>query len=320
MQRILVKIVLFFSITLIVLSCGSGKKAQNSKLSGELSLSGAFALYPLAIKWAHDFQRLYPGVRIDVSAGGAGKGMTDVLAGIVDLGMVSREIYPIEKAKGAFAFPVAIDAIIPIFNSDNPLAEEILKRGITSDDANKIWSTCEYKTLGDLLAIENKTPIRSYTRSDACGAANTWASWFGKSQEDLEGLAVFGDPGIASSIQKDHLSFGYNSIGYIYNASTGKPYKGLLVLPIDINGNGKIDKDEKFYETKNDLIQAISSGKYPSPPARELYFVSKGMPKSKLVREFIKYVLTEGQKENLSAGYINVSKERINKSLSIIEL
>ena len=47
-------------------------------------MSGAFALYPLANKWAEEFQKIHPDVRFNISAGGAGKGMADALARAVD--------------------------------------------------------------------------------------------------------------------------------------------------------------------------------------------------------------------------------------------
>jgi phosphate transport system substrate-binding protein len=83
-------------------------------------------------------------------------------------------------------------------------------------------------------------------------------------------------------------------------------------VPVDLNNNGKIDSDEDFYTSMNDLIAAIASGKYPSPPARELYFVMKGNPKNnKVVTDFIRWVLSDGQKYINEAGYITLSKERI---------
>lgn len=36
--------------------------------------------------------------------------------------------------------------------------------------------------------------------------------------------------------------------------------------------------DENFYSVKVQLVKAIADGKYPSPPARDLYLVSKGVP------------------------------------------
>src|SRR5664279_1791858 len=88
---------------IIVLSGCKGKKtSSNGKLEGTISISGAFALYPLAVKWADEFKKIHPGVKIDISAGGAGKGMTDVLSGMVDLGMLSREVNKAETSKGAW--------------------------------------------------------------------------------------------------------------------------------------------------------------------------------------------------------------------------
>ena len=62
----------------------------------------------------------------------------------------------------------------------------------------------------------------------------------------------------------------------------------------------------------NDLINAIASGKYPSPPSRDLFFVMKGSPKNnKVLTDFIRWVLTDGQKFVNEAGYISLPKERM---------
>jgi phosphate transport system substrate-binding protein len=291
-------------------------QAQKKELSGEISLSGAFALYPLAVKWADEFKKLHPKVKIDVSAGGAGKGITDALAKVVDLGMVSRDIYPEELNKGAWAVAVAKDAVVPTVNAKNPKIKELLAKGLTQDAAKKIFITGEYKTWGDVLGTGSNIPIHLYTRSDACGAAETWAKYFGKKQEDLLGTAVFGDPGLASAVQKDQLGFGYNNISYAYDLRTKKPNPGIIVLPIDVNNNGRIDNAEQFYATSAQLISAIALNKYPSPPARDLYLVSNGKPKNPVVIAFLKYILTEGQKYNVPNGYITLPKSKLNAGIA----
>ncbi|MDR1584424.1 MAG: PstS family phosphate ABC transporter substrate-binding protein [Prevotellaceae bacterium] len=296
-------------------SCGAKQRATKGGLQGEISISGAFALYPLAVKWADEFQNLHPGVRIDISAGGAGKGMTDVLANVVDLGMVSREIYPPEIEKGAIAFAVAKDAVVATINAQNPDLKDLLKTGLTRDVAIKLWITGEYKTWGQISGSTNTDAVHVYTRSDACGAAETWALWMGKKQEDLSGTGVFGDPGLATAIQKDVLGIGLNNIGYVYDEASRKPNPGMLPLPIDVNNNGVLDPDEVFYDTKDNLIKAIGEDRYPSPPARDLYLVSKGKPAKPEVVEFIKYVLSEGQKNNIPAGYISIPKEKLQRGL-----
>ncbi|MBQ8424081.1 MAG: substrate-binding domain-containing protein [Coprobacter sp.] len=320
MQKI-VSVMLIASMAGGMVSCGGNSRpTTDGGLTGNISLSGAFALYPLAVKWADEFQKQNPGVRIDLSAGGAGKGMTDALAGVVDFGMVSREIYPREIEQGAVPFAVAKDAVVATFNSNNPVADLIMKHGITRDDATKIWITGEAKTWGDVLGTDDTTPLRVYTRSDACGAAETWAKWFGKRQEDLGGTAVFGDPGVAAAVQKDIYGVGLNNIGYVYDNETHLPNPNILVVPIDADEDGVISPDEDFYATKDSLITAISLGKFPSPPARDLYLVSKGVPTDPAVIAFLEYILSdEGQKENTPVGYIDISAETRNEALQLLQ-
>ncbi|MEG1546622.1 MAG: substrate-binding domain-containing protein [Bacteroides sp.] len=280
----------------------SGQKAmaqKPDKLKGEISLSGAFALYPMVIKWAEEFKKLHPNVRIDVSGGGAGKGMTDALAKVVDLGMVSREIHAVETKKGALAIAVVKDAVIPTVNASNPVINDIRTKGLKKDVARKLWSD-QCRTWGEALGTSSRVPVHVYTRSDACGAAETWAAWFGTRQEDLEGTAVFGDPGVASAVQKDKVGIGFNNVAYAY----------------DINGNGKIDAEENFYGNTMQLMVAIAKGKYPSPPARNLFLVSNGKPTKPEVIAFIEYILSDGQKYANITGYIGLSKKTINEQLA----
>ncbi|MBW6501503.1 MAG: extracellular solute-binding protein [Bacteroidales bacterium] len=296
-----------------------GNEADQVRIKGTITLSGAWAIYPIAVRWAEEFRKMHPGVKIDISAGGAGKGITDALSNMVDIGMVSRDIYPEEIKKGAYPIAVTIDAVVPVINASNPSIDAIVARGLKKDAGNNIWITGMYKTWAQAFGTKGTAPIRVYTRSDACGAAEVWAKFFNKKQEDLLGSGVYGDPGLALAVKKDPLGIGFNNIGYVYDNKTKKQIAGLRVLPIDINGDGRITPDENFYETMDELIDAIASGKYPSPPARELYFVTSGRPQKEVVVRFIRWVLSEGQKYVNEAGYITLSKEVITAELKKIQ-
>jgi phosphate transport system substrate-binding protein len=290
---------------------------ENTK--GTITLSGAWALYPMAVRWAEEFRKIYPDVKIDLSAGGAGKGITDALNNMVDLGMVSREIYPEELKKGAWPIAVTKDAVVPVINASNPSLNMILIKGLKKDAGNNIWITGMYKTWAQAFGIKGTIPMHVYTRSDACGAAEVWAKYFNKKQEDLLGSGVYGDPGLALAVKRDPLGIGYNNIGYAYDSKTKKQLAGIRVLPIDINNDGKITPDEDFYDSMDDLITAIANGKYPSPPARELYFVTNGKPQKEVVIKFLSWVLTDGQKYVNESGYITLSKEKITAELKRIQ-
>jgi len=296
----------------------SSLQVEKKELEGRISISGAWALYPMAVRWAEEFQKIHPRVVIDVQAGGAGKGIADVLAGMVDIGAVSRGIHQAEVSKGAFAIAVTKDAVIPTVNEKNPCLATLLKQGARKEQFIDIWIGEKVKTWGQLLGIDEKAPIHVYSRSDACGAAETWAEFLGKRQEDLGGIGVYGDPGLADAVRRDHLGIGYNNINYAYDAKTKKAVKGIMVLPIDLDGSGRIESGENFYSTRDEITQAIAQDIYPSPPARELFFVTKGKPKNELVIEFIKWVLTEGQKFVPETGYIALSQRKLTEGLEKI--
>jgi phosphate transport system substrate-binding protein len=284
--------------------------AAKAGKTGTIRISGAWALYPMMVTWAEEYQKLNPGVRVDVSAGGAGKGATDALGGLVDIGMISRDINPEETKRGGFWVPVVRDAVLPTANVANPVAKLLAKNGVERETFVALWINGKAMTWGQLAGTSSKEPVRVYTRSDACGAADTWAKYLGKAQEDLQGVAVYGDPGIAEAIQRDKLGIGYNNLNYAYDPTTNKPVKGLMVIPIDINGNGKLDKAENFYGNRNLVKKAIAEGVYPSPPARDLNLLTKGKPTG-LNRDFMRWILREGQQSVDKAGYIELPKARL---------
>jgi phosphate transport system substrate-binding protein len=283
-------------------------------LKGTINISGAFALYPITVKWAQEFKKQHPNVVFNISAGGAGKGITDALSGLVDIGLASRDINPAEIKKGAYTIYVTKDAVVPTFNTGNPNAAILEAKGLTRDQFLNVFVTGNIKNWNQ-LGGKVSVPIHVYTRSDAAGAAETWAKYFNKKQEDLLGVGVYGDPGLAQAVKKDVTGIGFNNLAYLYDLKNRKQVAGVHALPIDVNGNGKIDADENFYDTIDQLTDAIATGRYPSPPARNLGFLFKGKPQRRELVAFVKFVLTDGQKYVDENGYISLSKQKIAEEL-----
>jgi len=284
-----------------------------------ITISGAWALYPMMIKWSEEYQKINPNVRIEISAGGAGKGMVDALAGLVDIGMVSREIYPEEINRGAFWVSVVKDAVISTVNRDNPILEDILEKGIKRSIFIDIYVHGNITTWGQVIGNPKITDeIHLYTRSDSCGAAETWANYMGYRQEDLKGIAVYGDPGVAEAVKNDRLGIGFNNINYAYDAKTNLPVEGLMIVPLDLNEDGEVNENEDFYENRNSIINAIIIGAYPSPPARELNLVTKDSFTG-ATKDFVRWILTEGQNYALETGYVPLSSERCAEWLKTLE-
>lgn len=301
-------------LMLLMSSCVSKEEKEKT-----MSFSGAFALYPMAIKWSQEYKNSNPDVRFNISAGGAGKGITDALEETVDLGMFSREIMQAEKDKGVWWVAVCKDAVLPTISSNNKYLSELKKRGITRDEFKAIYIDGTIESWGALLNTSTSQKIVTYTRSDASGAAATWAKWLGGRQEDLKGVGLHGDPALAQAVSKDDHAIGYNNTIYVYDIKTGEKRKGIDVIPVDLNANGKVDPEEKLYENFDTILKAISDGRYPSPPARDLYFVANGKPEKQATKDFLKWVLTKGRKFVKEAGYVPLTQEKINSNLNKIQ-
>jgi phosphate transport system substrate-binding protein len=304
------KTIIFILIVALLSSCASKKQKEQT-----ISISGAFALYPLVVKWAEEYKKENPDVRFNISGGGAGKGMADALSGTVDLGMFSREIAPVEISKGVWWAGLTIDAVLPTISAENPYLDALKTRGLTRDELKAVYIDGEITNWNQIFVNEESNEMVVYTRSDACGAAGTWAKYLGGTQEDLQGIGIYGDPGLAEAVAKDPLGVAFNNTIFIYDIESGKKRPGIEVIPIDLNENGQIDADENFYNTFDEILAAIASGNYPSPPARELYFVSDGKPEKQAALDFIKWCLTSGQQYIKEAGYVPISKAKIDRYL-----
>jgi phosphate transport system substrate-binding protein len=308
-------------LAFLLAACGQGGQAAAQPAAPEstISISGAFALFPMVTVWTAEYQKLHPNVTFDVQAGGAGKGMTDMLAGAVDIAMLSREPRQEELDQGAFALPVTIDAVVATVNAKNPVLDELLAKGITPALGAALWLTPALKTWGEYVGGDDATAINVYTRSDSAGAAEMWARFLGgTAQEELKGTAVNGDPGLAEAVRQDPAGIGFNNIGFAYDPATLQPIEGLAILPIDLNGDGQVSEDERFYASRDQVTQAIADQVYPFPPARVLYLVTKGEPNPATV-DFYHWVLSDGQSFVTDAGYVKLTDARLQEARSLLE-
>ncbi|MCJ7698113.1 MAG: substrate-binding domain-containing protein, partial [Thermoplasmata archaeon] len=178
-MKALITVLILCTVGIVSLSGCTSQKENTIKVSG------AYSLYPMMVVWAQEYHTLHPDIKIDVSSGGAGKGMADALAGSVDLGMVSRNIAAAEISQGIVYVSVAEDAVLGTINKDNPVLDKILEHGLTKQQLREIFMNYSIPTWGQLVGdINNTDSIKVYSRSDPCGAAETWVKYLGDYEQD----------------------------------------------------------------------------------------------------------------------------------------
>ncbi|MBA7555814.1 hypothetical protein ES705_48501 [subsurface metagenome] len=117
------------------------------------------------------------------------------------------------------------------------------------------------------------------------------------------------------SIRRDPLSIGFCCQRYAYDLLTRKEIDEIKVIPLDCNSNGILEDKEMFYDNLDFLQRAMWLGKYPCHSFQNHYIVAKEKPKNKLHIDFMKWILTEGQKELHNEGFILLRTRIINTKI-----
>jgi glycine cleavage system H lipoate-binding protein len=120
-------------------------------------------------------------------------------------------------------------------------------------------------------------------------------------------VSVVEEPGkIISVIEKDINSIGFSKLADLMKDNGNELAGNIVFLPIDRNGNGRIDSFEKIYGNPEELTRGIWIGKYPSSLCGSIYALSSEKPAGKDQVAFLKWILTDGSQHLASKGYISL--------------
>jgi phosphate transport system substrate-binding protein len=318
------KTIILLVFLMILPCCKSGNNDKNkdniqsepqSEVTGEFSISGGDALYPLVHKWTDDFVKIHPHVKIILEAVGTGQGIADLKAKKSQLAMISRPLTDEEMADSIWTISVAKAGVAPIINQKNPYFKRILERGINPQKLIRLYTGNEPVTWGELLDTLSKEKVIIYTRDAESGAAVIWADFLWKESTDLKGIKTTGDKDMIKNIQGNPLAIGYCNFSYAFDSVTGERTKDIQVLPIDLDFDPSIDKKEIPFANIHKAHRALWLGYYPKNLTRELTFGSIGKPSDPAILAFLKYALTAGQASVGSSGFCELNDIYVRNSL-----
>lgn len=318
-------IIKYLFVIFILIACNSEPTQEVHtdqvlhELNGSITISGAEALYPLMNIWVEEFSREKPNLKIEVLKNSSEKGLANLLSGNINLAMVSRNLTSAEEAIGLWYFTVSNEGVIPIISAKNPYLKEILDQGIDRTTLLELFTTDNEIHWGNILGTSKNNPVKVFIRSDNSGTAEVWSDYLGVEQKDLTGFPLSGDEKVVKAVIQEPLSLSFCNAHNAYNLKENKIRKGLRILPIDFNNNGRIDSKEQFYKDLCTVQRAAYLGKYPSHLCRELYLVSIGKPSKPAILEFLKWIYTDGQKIAVKSGYAELRQCHIRELLKLIE-
>ncbi len=294
-------------------------EATKNNITGSFTISGAYALYPLMSHLAGDFMKMHPAVRITVDRVGTGEGITNLLEKKCQLAMISRPLTDEEINAGIVTIPVAKDGVAPIVNQKNPFIRRILKQGLSPEEFVRVFTSGVRMTWGSILDTSASENITVYTRADQSGAADIFAGFLYKKAGDLKGNAVTGDDEMIRSIQNNPLGIGFCNFSYAFDTVSGERIRDIQVVPSDLDFDNKIDRIEVPFANLEEAHRSLWLGFYPDDLCRELTLGYIGKPQDQAVREFLYYVLGDGQKSINALGLCPLNNIYIRDALRRLE-
>lgn len=238
--------------------------------------TGSTLLYPLFEKWVPAYQKIHPNVTITPAGTGSGTGISQALAGTVQIGASDAYMSNSQMKPGVLNIPLAISAQVIGYNLPGlngrhlNLSGSILAGIYTGTITN--WDASQIKAANPGVNLPHHTiiPIR---RSDSSGDSFLFTQYLTKSAPSLwkagyatapswpavssEASAV-GNGGMVQDLKSNPYSIAYVGISYLDQMeSDGLGYGALL------------DKNGQYVLPTTDNIVAAAKAMVPQTPADE---------------------------------------------------
>jgi phosphate transport system substrate-binding protein len=187
--------------------------------SGYIQNKGSDTIVNLALAWAERYQSIKPDVRISVTGGGSGTGITSLLNKTIDIANASRQITPqeLDTAKKAGLDPqefiIARDAIAVIVNPENPVEHLTLSQlsAIYRGEINN-WSEVGGE---DRPIVRLSRETNSGTHVFFLEAVVRLGDKKDKTIFTADTLLLPSSEGIISEVKENPNAIGYDGLGYV---------------------------------------------------------------------------------------------------------
>ena len=318
------------------IACSGDKSGSNASSStpagGSVDLTGAGATfpYPLYSKWFADYATK-TGVRINYQSIGSGGGIRQLSEGTVDFGASDSPMKDeeIAKEKGpVMHFPTVLGAVVVTYNLpgvktglrlSGPVLADIFAGRITkwSDPKITVLNPGVQLPSSDILVVHRTDGSgTTFVFTDYLSAVSpAWSSGPGRGKEVSwpVGLGGKGNDGVAGQVKQTPGSIGYVELAYakqnglayasIQNAS------GNFVQPsaegMTAAAAGVAEKLPANTDYRLSIVNAAGAQAYPISSFTWIlvYAQQSDATKGQKLRDFLKWALTEGEKQASALDY-----------------
>jgi phosphate transport system substrate-binding protein len=324
-----------------VLASGVGVAARAGQING----AGATFPYPIYSKWFSEYNKLHPDVRINYQSIGSGGGIRQITNETVAFGASDGPMTndQLQAAPGRILhFPTVLGAVVPVYRIAG-VSAELKFTGVVLADIfmGKItkWNDPAIAKLNPGVTLPD-AEITVAHRSDGSGTTYIFADYLSKVSPEWKskvgvstslkwpvGVGGKGNEGVSGLVGQTPNSIGYveliyalqNKIAYgsVQNLA-GKFVRASLegVTAAAASAAGKMPSDFRV-----SITNAPGEHAYPisSFTWLLLYENPKDKNQARVMVDFLKWALTDGQKFASQLGYAPLPQEVVKLELEALK-
>jgi len=337
---------LLFNLALLcaaLLGCNSSNKQgqQANKIIG----AGSTFINPIMTHWIADFQNSHPGVQINYQSIGSGGGIQQLKQGLVDFGASDaslddeklKEMPPLVQVPES-AGPVCITYNLPELKAPLKISGPTLA-GIYLGKI-KTWQDPEIKKENPGASLPSH-PVAVVHRSDGSGTTNIFTAFLAKLSPDWQkvgkglsvnwpvGLGGKGSEGVSGLVKQTQGAIGYVELSYATEnklpVAQIKNQAGAWVDPTPAGTTAAIAafQNELASDVRTPIVDPPASAKDAYPISGLTFLLvpkqPKGAAKGNMVKEFVQYIITQGQSSAQSLEYSKLPEGLAHQDQKLLE-
>jgi phosphate transport system substrate-binding protein len=333
-------------------ACGGGTTNSQPVATGTpqgatVQINGAGATFPNPIysKWFSEYNKLHPEVQINYQSIGSGGGIRQVTEQTVFFGATDGPMTEeqLKAAPGPIVhLPTVLGAVVPVYNLPGVEGELKFSGTVLADiflGKVKKWNDPAIAKLNPGLKLPT-SDITVVHRSDGSGTSYVWVDYLAKVSPEWKskvgvatsvnwpaGVGGKGNEGVTGLVSQTPGSVGYVELIY---ALQNKVAFGAVQ-----NANGEFVKASADSVTKAaaeaaanmpadfrvSITNAPGAGAYPISSFTWilLYEMPADTAKSKVMVDFMKWALGDGQKFATDLGYAALPANVVNLELAALQ-
>jgi len=302
-------------------------------------LSGAGATFPAPLyqRWGVEYNKLFPAVQVNYQSVGSGAGVKNFTAGVVDFGasdaaMSDAEIAKV--AKGVVMIPATAGEIVLAYNLPGVtklnLSREVMA-GIYLGKVTK-WNDAAIVKDNPGVTMPN-VAIQVASRSDGSGTTFIFTQHLSAISKDFAdevgtdksvtfpvGVGGKGNEGVTALVKQSPGAIGYVEYGYAKNNGVAmanlQNKSGNFVTPNIENAAATLASVQLPENLRVWPVDPEGANDYPIVSFTWLLLYKKydDASKSKALKDFVAWGLTEGQKFSEELGYVPLPAPVVEKA------